>query len=232
MHVTAFAVDIDCTLTDRRLLLDLDAISVLRQLESKGIKIIIATGRNFSITRALVGYLGTCGLMVAENGGLVGIYPNTRIILGDPEQSRKGLEVLKKELGEDAISLLDTPCRLVDVVLEPKFDLKLGNDILAGHNVRARLVHSGVAYHILDSNVDKAKGLSEICRMGHVDLDSLVAVGDSYNDVEMIESAGYGIAVANAPDELKSKADHVCREEFGKGFVEAVNHALKRLGSA
>jgi len=232
MYVRAFAVDIDCTLTDRGLLLDLDAVSVLRQLESKGIKVIIATGRNFSITRALVGYLGTCGLMVAENGGLVGIYPKTRIILGDPEQSKKGLEVLKRELGEGAISLVDAPCRLVDVVLEPKFDLKLANDLLSRHNVRARLVHSGVAYHILDSNVDKARGLSEICRIGGVDLDSLVAVGDSYNDVEMIESAGYGIAVANAPDELKRRADHVCREEFGKGFVEAVNHALTKLGPA
>jgi len=231
MIVKAFAVDVDGTLTDRELLMDLDAVSVLRQLEAKGIKTILTTGRNFSVTRALVGYLGTCGLMVAENGGLVGVYPNTRIILGDPYRSREGLKVLREELGEESISLLDVPCRLVDVVLEPKFDLKSANDILARKNVKARLVYSGVAYHILDSDVDKGAGLRQICKIGDIDLDSVVAVGDNYNDIEMLEAAGYGIAVANAPDELKEIADFVCSKESGKGFVEAVDHVLSKFGS-
>jgi len=227
----AFAIDVDGTLTDRELLMDLDAVSVLRQLEAKGIKTILTTGRNFSVTRALVGYLGTCGLMVAENGGLVGVYPNTRIILGDPYRSREGLRVLREELGEESISLLDVPCRLVDVVLEPKFDLKSANDILARKNVKARLVYSGVAYHILDSDVDKGAGLRQICKIGDIDLDGVVAVGDNYNDIEMLEASGYGIAVANAPDELKEIADFVCSKESGKGFVEAVNHVLSKFGS-
>jgi len=231
MNMKAFAIDVDGTLTDRELLMDLDAVSVLRQLEAKGIKTILTTGRNFSVTRALVGYLGTCGLMVAENGGLVGVYPNTRIILGDPYRSREGLRVLREELGEESISLLDVPCRLVDVVLEPKFDLKSANDILARKNVKARLVYSGVAYHILDSDVDKGAGLRQICKIGDIDLDSVVAVGDNYNDIEMLEAAGYGIAVANAPDELKEIADFVCSKESGKGFVEAVNHVLSKFGS-
>lgn len=229
MIVKALAVDVDGTLTDRQLLLDLEAVSVLRQLEAEGIKIIITTGRNFSITRALVGYLGTCGLMVSENGGVVGVYPKTRIVLGDPSRSKQGLEVLKTELGEESISLLDAPCRLVDIVLEPRFDLKLANDILARKEVKARVLYSGVAYHILDSDTNKGRGLKEICKIGGFELNSVVAVGDNYNDIEMLEAAGYGIAVANAPDELKGKADFVCSNEFGKGFVEAVSHALSRF---
>jgi phosphoglycolate phosphatase (TIGR01487 family) len=230
--VKAFAVDVDGTLTDRRSLLDLDAVSVLRQLEAKGIKTILTTGRNFSITRALVGFLGTCGLMIAENGGVVGVYPKTRIFLGDPSRSKEGLRVLREEFGEESVSLLDVACRLVDVVLEPRFDLKSANDVLARKNVRARIVYSGVAYHILDSDVNKGTGLRQICKIGDIELDSVVAVGDNYNDVEMLESAGYGIAVANAPDELKDLADFVCTKESGKGFVEAVNHVLSKFGSA
>ena len=87
----AFAVDVDGTLTDRNLLLDLEAVAALRQLEARKIKVIITTGRNFSVTRALVSYLGTCGLLVAENGGIIGVYPKTRTILGDPARSREGL---------------------------------------------------------------------------------------------------------------------------------------------
>jgi hypothetical protein len=226
----AFAVDVDGTLTDLKLLLDLEAVSVLRQLEAKGIKIIITTGRNFSITRALVGYLGTCGLMVAENGGVIGLYPKTRIILGDSSRSKQGLEILKAELGEEKISQLDESYRTVDIVLEPRFDLKSANDILARQHVKARIVYSGVAYHILDSDVNKGRGLKEICKIGNIELDSVVAVGDNYNDLEMLEAAGYGIAVANAPNELKDKADFVCSREFGKGFVEAVNHVFSKFG--
>lgn len=226
----AFAVDVDGTLTDLKLLLDLEAVSVLRQLEAKGIKTIITTGRNFSITRALVGYLGTCGLMVAENGGVIGLYPKTRIILGDSSRSKQGLEILKAELGEEKISQLDESYRTVDIVLEPRFDLKSANDILARQHVKARIVYSGVAYHILDSDVNKGRGLKEICKIGNIELDSVVAVGDNYNDLEMLEAAGYGIAVANAPNELKDKADFVCSREFGKGFVEAVNHVFSKFG--
>ena len=226
----AFAVDVDGTLTDLKLLLDLEAVSVLRQLEAKGIKTIITTGRNFSITRALVGYLGTCGLMVAENGGVIGLYPKTRIILGDSSRSKQGLEILKAELGEEKISQLDEYYRTVDIVLEPRFDLKSANDILARQHVKARIVYSGVAYHILDSDVNKGRGLKEICKIGNIELDSVVAVGDNYNDLEMLEAAGYGIAVANAPNELKDKADFVCSREFGKGFVEAVNHVFSKFG--
>jgi phosphoglycolate phosphatase (TIGR01487 family) len=227
----AFAVDVDGTLTDLKLLLDLEAVSLLRQLEAREIKTIITTGRNYSVTRALVSYLGTCGLMVAENGGVIGVYPRTRIVLGNRSRSEQGLEVLKKELGEENVSLLDVPYRMVDIVLEPKFDLKYANDILTRNNVKARLVNSGVAYHILDSDVDKGRGLKEICKIGGVDLDMVVAVGDNHNDIQMLEAAGYGIAVANAPDELKNKADFVCSKQFGKGFVEAVTHAFSVWGA-
>ncbi len=225
----AFAVDVDGTLTDYRLLLDLEAVSVIRQLEEKGIRTIVTTGRNFSVTRALVGYLGTCGLMVAENGGVIGILPKTRIILADPSRSKQGLEILKEEMGEENIIQLDLSYRTVDVVLEPSFDLGSAKEILSRRGVKARIICSGVAYHIIDSDFDKGKGLKEICRIAGIELDRVVAVGDNYNDIEMLQTAGYGIAVANSPDELKKTADFVCSREFGQGFVEAVKHTVSGL---
>jgi hydroxymethylpyrimidine pyrophosphatase-like HAD family hydrolase len=37
----------------------------------------------------------------------------------------------------------------------------------------------------------------------------IAAIGDQYNDIDLIEYAGLGIAVANAEDALKEKADIV-----------------------
>ncbi len=214
----AFAVDVDGTLTDLKLLLDLEAVSVIRQLEAKGIKTIITTGRNFSVTRALVGYLGTCGLMVAENGGVIGVPPKTRILLADPFRSRRGLEILKEELGEENIFQLDVAYRTVDIVLEPTFDLRSANDILARRGVKARLIYSGVAYHIIDSDVDKGKGLKEICRMAGIGLDRVVAVGDNYNDIEMLEVGGIWDCCRKLPGRIEEKSRFCLFQRVRKGI--------------
>lgn len=60
---------------------------------------------------------------------------------------------------------------------------------------------------IAPGSVSKASGLRKL--MDHYyakDLGAVMAFGDNYNDVEMIRSCGYGIAVANARPEVKSVA--------------------------
>lgn len=60
---------------------------------------------------------------------------------------------------------------------------------------------------IAPGSVSKASGLRKL--MDHYyakDLNSVMAFGDNYNDIEMIKSCGYGIAVANARPEVKSVA--------------------------
>ncbi|GFP43804.1 hypothetical protein HKBW3C_02934, partial [Candidatus Hakubella thermalkaliphila] len=41
------------------------------------------------------------------------------------------------------------------------------------------------------------------------------AVGDSYNDLDMILYAGFGVAVANAREEIKSVADIITAKKYG-----------------
>ena len=37
-----------------------------------------------------------------------------------------------------------------------------------------------------------------------------MAFGDSYNDIQMLQAVGHGIAMGNAPEELKAVAAEVC----------------------
>ena len=39
--------------------------------------------------------------------------------------------------------------------------------------------------------------------------ENVIACGDGYNDISMVEYAGLGVAMANAQDELKEVADYV-----------------------
>ena len=50
----------------------------------------------------------------------------------------------------------------------------------------------------------------------------MIAVGDSYNDIEMIEMAGLGVAVNNARDEVKQAADYVTENSHEADAVKEV----------
>jgi hypothetical protein len=70
--------------------------------------------------------------------------------------------------------------------------------------------------------VNKGTGLEKMATMMGLDVSDFIAIGDSVNDWEMLELAGYGIAVANADHKLKLIADTVTSTSFGEGTVEAL----------
>ena len=55
-----------------------------------------------------------------------------------------------------------------------------------------------------------------------IPVEEFLAAGDSENDLEMIEAAGIGVAVANARDAVKAAADYVSEKGDGDGFAEGV----------
>lgn len=62
---------------------------------------------------------------------------------------------------------------------------------------------------IVPLGVHKAASLSGLLERLDYDRSELIAVGDSFNDLEMIQYAGLGVAMANAREEIKACADYV-----------------------
>ena len=52
--------------------------------------------------------------------------------------------------------------------------------------------------------------------------EEVIAIGDSYNDLTMIEFAGLGVAMGNAPQDIKEKADYVSSSNMEDGVAEVV----------
>ena len=50
----------------------------------------------------------------------------------------------------------------------------------------------------------------QILRHFQLDPSQAMAFGDSYNDVEMLQAVGTGVAMGNAPDTVKNIANDVC----------------------
>ena len=64
-------------------------------------------------------------------------------------------------------------------------------------------------YEILPRGIHKGVALSKLAEILCIDPRRTVAVGDYNNDIGMLRTAGLGVAVANATDEVKAAADLV-----------------------
>ena len=79
-------------------------------------------------------------------------------------------------------------------------------------------------YHNLEftrAGVDKSVGLHKVAELLDIPMEAVAAIGDSDNDIRMLEDAGLGIAMGNALDRVKCKADAVTlsNEEDGVAFA-------------
>ncbi|MEE1056861.1 MAG: Cof-type HAD-IIB family hydrolase [Acutalibacteraceae bacterium] len=60
-----------------------------------------------------------------------------------------------------------------------------------------------------NSKTSKALALQKLCDLYNISRKELVAVGDELNDISMIEFAGLGVAMKNAKNEVKEKANYI-----------------------
>jgi len=59
---------------------------------------------------------------------------------------------------------------------------------------------------IMPSGISKAAGMEELCHILNENIKKTIVIGDYYNDLEIMKKAGYSVAVANAPSEVKAAA--------------------------
>ena len=74
--------------------------------------------------------------------------------------------------------------------------------------------------------VSKGSGLAFVADHLGFTSDQTVAFGDGENDLELIEWAGYGIAVENAHDALKAQASWVCPSAKDEGVAQVLEALL------
>ena len=73
-----------------------------------------------------------------------------------------------------------------------------------------------------NKGIDKRHSLAQLCESLEILPAEVIAIGDSYNDVGMIEFAGLGICMANGPAEVRAKADHVTSSNMEDGIAVAL----------
>jgi Cof subfamily protein (haloacid dehalogenase superfamily) len=79
---------------------------------------------------------------------------------------------------------------------------------------------------ILHKDADKAHGIKSVSEAAGFDLDKLTVFGDNYNDIGMFELANRAVAVANAQEAVKERADIVLQRSNDE---DGVAHYLEGL---
>lgn len=229
MTIEAIAVDIDGTITDERRRICISAIEALRKAEDKGIPTIIVTGNVVNYAYATEVLIGCSGGIVCENGGVVfkeGENNNAVETLVDRDFVTSAEDHLKEKLGEkfNIHASHDNMYRLTETVFYKTLKREELEDALKDFKYldELEIYDSGFALHITDKRVNKGTSLRYLCERNGINMDNVMAIGDSQNDEDFLKEAGYKIAVGNAEDRLKEISTYTCEKMFGDGVAEAI----------
>ncbi len=75
---------------------------------------------------------------------------------------------------------------------------------------------------IMRKDASKTNALKFLIQKHHIKQEEVIAIGDNYNDLEMIMYAGTGIAMGNAPDPIKAVADYITDTNKNDGVRKAI----------
>lgn len=136
------------------------------------------------------------------------------------EQTLTGMEVVevadfKRTISQDAIKVI--------VVDEPDRLRKTADRLRPRVEGRMNMVISKPFFLEFTSlGIDKKHSLRQLAERLSVHADQVMAVGDSFNDLGMLEWAGLGVCMANGAEAVRQAADHVTASNMEDGVALAV----------
>ena len=229
MTIEAIAVDIDGTITDDTRKICISAIEALRKAEAAGIPTIIVTGNVVNYAYAAEVLIGCSGGIVCENGGVVfkeGENNNAVETLVERDFVTSAEAHLKEKLGEkfDIHASHDNMYRLTETVFYKTLARNDLEEALKDFKYldELEIYDSGFALHVTDKRVNKGTSLRYLCERNGINMENVMAIGDSENDEDFLKEVGYKIAVGNAEDKLKQISTYTCEKMYGDGVAEAI----------
>lgn len=116
-------------------------------------------------------------------------------------------------------------------LFDNKADLNTVKEITAKENTKSVFVETSAViygrkrdyYEQVPTGVSKAVGLIKLCKILGISKGCVFAMGDYYNDLEMIKTADISAVPENAPDDIKLHADFVagkCEDGAVADFID------------
>ena len=213
----------------------------VRQVAAK-IPVSIATGRERSDVIRYSGELGLTSPQVSDNGALILDPATGNGLWSAPLGSRLSREAMRPILDSGCEFIATHPGgSITDVSDLGTWDLTRISALdlnesdadamvarMAGASeldvVKVWLPYNGLwAVDFTRRGINKGAGLRALCDLLEIDPSQTVAVGDSFNDIPLLETAGVGIAMGGSPAEVQRVADHTVGDVSADGLADAID---------
>jgi Cof subfamily protein (haloacid dehalogenase superfamily) len=167
-----------------------------------------------------------------DEGFGLNCYVNDELYVAEvTPEARRYADFQHLELHEvgNLLDWLDEPPTKLVVIEDPDVLDDLKRRMLARFDGRLYISKS-LPYFLefASPDVTKAAGLDFLAELAGFTHERSVAFGDGENDIELVEWAGYGVAVANAHERVKEEADFVCPSVDEEGVAQVLEAFLAR----
>lgn len=139
-----------------------------------------------------------------------------------------GVEV---QIVDDLIGGLDTydAMKIMAISYDEKKLLEIEQNLKSNYGDVLHITRSKPHFlEVMHPEADKSKALEVVAMHYNIDRQEVMAIGDSYNDMEMIQWAGLGVAMGNAFKPVKDAADFVTTSNEEEGVAEALRRFVLR----
>ena len=165
---------------------------------------------------------------VTDRGVYVQIYLKDRVItteLNDFSHEYARISSVNIEEGDLSMVLSQEPEGVEKILLmgeEASLD-QLAPLLQQCYGEKIHLTKSKPCFlEMTDGSVNKGVALAALAGHFGIDRSEVMAIGDSFNDLEMIKYAGLGVAMGNARLEIQEQADIVTVTNEEDGVAEAI----------
>ena len=241
----ALAIDLDGTLLSSRKGIAPETLLAIRALAAEGWLIIIATARPVRSVELLAStgigdyYWATCnGAWILKSGSVLARteIPFDETVKWMKRLTERGLRVqieANDTLYGDVEVLpefvggcrplreyrIHDACKIL-VTVTSKSEIREITEHLGSH-LSMVVTDGGRLVQVARKDCGKLNAVRTILSMEGLGLQNLIAFGDDNNDIDLLEAAGFGVAMANATPGVLEAADHVTasNDEDGVGDV-------------
>lgn len=252
-NIKAIFFDVDGTLLSHKSnQVPVSARRALARLRAKGVKTVIATGRQmYELNKLPVSDIAFDGYLTL-NGDLM-LDENKKVYAGTPIDKGE-MEVLSRIFSAKRIPfvLIGENDRYINFINEtviktqaetkgtvPKVGKWHGEDVyqilafVPAHQKELLddLLDECAVTSWNDTGIDiiprgggKSAGIHQFMEQYGIKQSEIMAFGDGENDMEMLKFAGIGVAMGNASDEVKAVADYVTDSVDENGIENALHH--------
>ncbi len=144
---------------------------------------------------------------------------------GDPFlYSQQFVPALSEYLHEQPV----TPPK-IEVYFEDQNDLKDAKNALKNMFTEIDIIElDSLRLDIVPAGVSKLDGLTYLGHQLGLKMKEMVYIGDALDDIPLIEAAGLGVSMWNAPFEVKKASDWVTRSENEQGVAYMVKEHFRK----